>query len=81
MHLPKHILLCKIHSVLIVKLHNKIFGKKFVFEENDILEMLTTTPAYYAFDLDQKGFFDSGKKANFLVLNKIIGYMDCFCQH
>lgn len=52
------------------KLHNMIFGKKFVFEENDILEMFTTTPAYYAFDLDQKGFFDSGKKANFLVLNK-----------
>ena len=52
------------------KLHNKLFGKKEIFDSQDILEMLTTSPAYYAFDLDQKGYFDSGKKANFLVLNK-----------
>ena len=54
------------------KVTNKLFGKKNVFERQDILEMLTTLPAYYAFDLDQKGSFDSGKKANFLVLNKMI---------
>ncbi len=54
------------------KLHNKLFGKKEIFESQDILEMLTTSPAYYAFDLEQKGSFDSGKKANFLVLNKLI---------
>ena len=52
------------------KLHNKLFGKKEIFESQDILEMLTISPAYYAFDLDQKGSFDSGKKANFLILDK-----------
>ena len=54
------------------KKHNKLFGRKNVFDHQEILEMLTTTPAYYAFDLEQKGSFDSGKKANFLVLNKTL---------
>ena len=51
------------------KKHNKIFGRKTVFDSQNVLEMLTTNPAYYAFDLEQKGSFESGKKANFLVLN------------
>lgn len=38
----------------------------------DVLETLTITPAYYCFDLEQKGSLESGKKANFLVIDKDI---------
>lgn len=56
------------------KKKNKIFGKKTIYKSHEVLEMLTILPAYYSFDLEQKGSFDSGKKANFLVLNNSLEY-------
>ncbi len=51
------------------KTAKSLFGKHEIVSKNDLLEMLTIEPAYYAFDMEQKGSFESGKKANFLVLN------------
>ena len=48
-----------------LKIKKPLFAK-------EALESLITLPAYYCFDLEQKGSFESGKKANFLVLNKDI---------
>ena len=46
---------------------NKCLKKEKKYDLNKALKTFIKTPAYYAFDLDQKGSFESGKKANFLV--------------
>ena len=51
---------------------NKTAKCKHVFSAQKVLELLTTLPAYYCFDLEQKGSLESGKRANFLVVDKDI---------
>lgn len=54
------------------KVKLKVFGKKFLFDKGSLVKTLTTIPAFYAFDLENKATFETGKKANFLVLDKTI---------
>lgn len=46
---------------------NKGLKKENKFDLNKSLKTFIKMPAYYAFDLEHKGSFESGKKANFLV--------------
>ena len=48
---------------------SKIIGKKHRPNVDDLLNTFITNAAYYSFDLEQKGSLESGKKANFLVLD------------
>lgn len=51
------------------KKSGKIIGKKYRPNIDELLDTFITNAAYYSFDLDQKGSLESGKKANFLVLD------------
>ena len=42
------------------------------FTQKQLLDILVLKPAYYSFDLEQKGSFESGKRATFLVFDKDI---------
>lgn len=52
------------------KIKTKTFCKKELIDRISLIKHLTTIPAFYAFDLENKSTFETGKKANFLVLNK-----------
>lgn len=54
------------------KVKSKVFGKKILFDKCSLIKSLTTIPAFYAFDLENKATFETGKKANFLVLDSNI---------
>ena len=50
----------------------KVSKHKQAFLKESVFESLTTLPAYNCFDLEQKGSLESGKRANFLVIDKDI---------
>lgn len=50
----------------------KGLGKKHKFDLKTIFETLFLTSAFYSFDLDQKGSLESGKKADFVVIDNDI---------
>ena len=45
-------------------------NKSNCFDKQQLLDTLILKPAYYSFDLEQKGSFESGKRATFLVFDK-----------
>lgn len=50
----------------------KILGKKNCLSTESVLKSLFNSSAYFSFDSEQKGSFESGKKADFLVLDNDI---------
>lgn len=61
----------RVYSFLVKenKVKSKVFGKKTLIDKCSAIKALTIIPAFYAFDLENKATFETGKKANFLVLS------------